>query len=137
MSILYEGFLRMRNVIGKIYRENKTSQFIFNNPFLESRAVFEIIWTNIVEQDRAQMIIRLMRFACWITKNIDKQTQNMLSLFLFQGKKVYANAPLCPFIPALPVLFNFILCSHTANRWALNGNIKDSLLTAGPWHKAS
>jgi len=93
MGILYEGFLRMRNVTGKIYRINTTSQFIFNNPFLESCAFFEIMWKNIVQQDRAQMIIRFMRFACWITKNIDKQTQNMLSLFLFQGKKVYANAP--------------------------------------------
>jgi len=33
MGILYEGFLRMRNVTGKIYRENTTSQYIFYNPF--------------------------------------------------------------------------------------------------------
>jgi len=85
----------------------------------------------------AHMIIRRMRFACWVTKNTYKQTQIMLSLFLFQSKKAYANAPSCPIIPALPVLFNFILCSHTANRWALNGNIMASLLTAGAWHKAS
>jgi hypothetical protein len=69
MGNLYEGFFRMRNVTGKIYRENTTLQFIFNNFFLESRAVFAVIWKNIVEQDRAQMIIRRMRFACWITKD--------------------------------------------------------------------
>jgi hypothetical protein len=69
MGILYEGFLRMRNVTGNIYRENITSQFTFNNLFLESHSLFEVIWKNIAEQDRAQMNIRRMRFACWITKN--------------------------------------------------------------------
>jgi hypothetical protein len=42
MSILYEGFLRMRNVTGKIYRGNTASQFIFDNHFLGSRAFFKL-----------------------------------------------------------------------------------------------
>ena len=44
MGTLYECLLRMRNVSGKICRENTASQFIFNKPSLESRAVFEIMW---------------------------------------------------------------------------------------------
>jgi hypothetical protein len=44
MGTLLEDFGRMRIVSGKICRENITSQFIFNNLFLESSAVFEIMW---------------------------------------------------------------------------------------------
>jgi len=42
--------------------------FILSNfPFSENRAVYEIIWKNIVETDRSQMAILWMRIACWIT----------------------------------------------------------------------
>jgi hypothetical protein len=34
----------------------------------ENRAVYEIMWKNMVEPDRPQMTIRLTRFACWVTK---------------------------------------------------------------------
>jgi len=33
----------------------------------ENRAVYEIMWKNIVEQGRPQIKIRRMRIACWIT----------------------------------------------------------------------
>jgi hypothetical protein len=39
--------------------------------FFENSAVYEIMWKNMVEPDRPQMIIRRMRFACWITKDTD------------------------------------------------------------------
>ena len=45
------------------------------------------------------MIIRRMRFACWITKNADKQIQSMLYLLLVQDNKDYANVPSSNFIP--------------------------------------
>jgi len=38
---------------------------MFDSLFL-SRAVYEITWTNTVQQDRPQMKIRRMRFVCWI-----------------------------------------------------------------------
>jgi hypothetical protein len=34
----------------------------------ENRAVYEIMWENMVEPDRPQRTIWRMRFACWITK---------------------------------------------------------------------
>jgi hypothetical protein len=34
----------------------------------ENRAVYEIMWENIVEPDRPQMIIWRMRIECWIPK---------------------------------------------------------------------
>ena len=39
--------------------------------FFEHRAVYEIMWKNIVEQDRAKMTIWRMRIACWIPKATD------------------------------------------------------------------
>ena len=35
---------------------------------LENRALYEIMWTSIVEPDRPQMTIRRMRITCWIAK---------------------------------------------------------------------
>jgi hypothetical protein len=43
----------MRNVSGKICRENQKTQL-----FLENRAVYETLWKNIDELDRSQMIIK-------------------------------------------------------------------------------
>ena len=37
----------------------------------EIRAVYEIMWENIVERGRAQMTIWSMRVACWIPRATD------------------------------------------------------------------
>jgi len=34
----------------------------------ENRAVYEIMWKNIVQPDRSQMKKRRMRVSCWISK---------------------------------------------------------------------
>jgi len=54
----------------KSCRENQNTHFVFNNFFFffENRAVYEIMWKNIVELDRPQMTIWRIRIACWITK---------------------------------------------------------------------
>jgi len=49
-------------------QETKT-HFMFNKVFFsENRAVYEIMWKNVVELDRPQMTIRRMLIACWILK---------------------------------------------------------------------
>jgi hypothetical protein len=55
------------------------TRFIFNNFFPEDRAVYEIVWENVVEPDRPQMTLkRRMRFAARITKvRIQTQTENI------------------------------------------------------------
>jgi hypothetical protein len=46
----------MRNVRDESYRENKNMYFVFNNFFpLESSAVYEMAWKNVVEAHRPQM----------------------------------------------------------------------------------
>jgi hypothetical protein len=48
--------LRMKNVSDKSCRENQNTHFVFNY-FFFNLAVYEIMWENIVESDRAQMTI--------------------------------------------------------------------------------
>ena len=60
---------KMRNVSDKSCRENQNTYFVFNNIFFfENRAVYEIMWENNGEADRAQMTVWRMRTACYITK---------------------------------------------------------------------
>jgi hypothetical protein len=66
--------LRMRNVSDKSCRENQNTfcvQLLF---FFENRAVYVIMWKNIVERGRPQMAIWRMRIACWIPKAINTPT---------------------------------------------------------------
>jgi hypothetical protein len=61
----------MRDVSNKSRRENKNTQIIFIT-FSENRAVYEIIWKNIVQPERLQMSKR--RTAFWIGR--DKNTRS-------------------------------------------------------------
>ena len=58
----------MINVKDKSCRENQNTPFMFSNFFFEYHAVYEIMWNIIVESDRPQMTIWLMRIARWIPK---------------------------------------------------------------------
>jgi hypothetical protein len=62
--------LRMRNVSDTRSRENQNTHFVFSSfpPPPEIRAIYEIMWKNIVERGRQQMTIWRMRIACWIPK---------------------------------------------------------------------
>jgi hypothetical protein len=72
--------LRMRNVSDKSCRGNQNTYLTFNNPifFFENRAVYEIMWKNIMEPEKPQMTVWPMRFVCWITR-----ATHTLSLFLW------------------------------------------------------
>ena len=59
----------MKNVSGKSCRENQHKFFISNNIFFfENRAFYEVMWKNIVERGRPQIVTWCMRIACWIPK---------------------------------------------------------------------
>ena len=52
--------------------------FLCSITFVENRAVYEIMWKNLVQPDRPDdNIIRRMRLACWTTKAKDTHTENM------------------------------------------------------------
>jgi len=43
--------------------------------FFESRAIYEIMWENMVEPDRPQMTIWHVRFVCWISRATDAHSE--------------------------------------------------------------
>jgi hypothetical protein len=66
--------LRMRNISENIVEEIKT-HILFSITFFEKRAVYDIMWNNMVQPDRPHdNIIRRMRIACRITKATDTHT---------------------------------------------------------------
>jgi hypothetical protein len=59
----------MRTFSDKNCRENQNTHFVFSNIFfLQNRAVYEIMWKNMVERGRSKLTIWRMRIACWIPK---------------------------------------------------------------------
>jgi hypothetical protein len=44
---------------------------MFQKIFLENCAIYKLMWENIVEPNRPQMTIWLMRIACWIPEATD------------------------------------------------------------------
>jgi hypothetical protein len=76
--------LRMRSVSDRSCRENQHTHFMFNNFVSENRAIYEIMWKNMVESDRPHdNIIRCMLVCCWGSKaRIQTHTQNMYYLLL-------------------------------------------------------
>ena len=65
----------MRNVSEKSCRENQNTHFVFNNYFSKNRAEYEIMWKDVVESVRPQMIIWRMRIAYWIPKATNALTE--------------------------------------------------------------
>ena len=59
----------------KVVEEIATHIFFFNNFFFEIRALYEIMWKNIVEWGKPQMTIWRMRFVLAITKATDAHPQ--------------------------------------------------------------
>jgi hypothetical protein len=51
LTIFGSILLRMGNVSDKRFRENHKTNFLFHN-FLKNRAVYEIIWANMLELGR-------------------------------------------------------------------------------------
>ena len=65
----------MRNISDKNFRGNQNKHFMFNNIVFEYRAFYEIMWKNIVEQGRPQMIIWRMHITCRTAKATDIQSE--------------------------------------------------------------
>jgi hypothetical protein len=57
----------MRNVADKVVEKIGT-HIVRSVTLFEIRAVYEIMWKDIVELDKPQMTIWRMRIACWIAK---------------------------------------------------------------------
>ena len=68
---------RMRNASDKSCRENQNTRFMSNNVFFENRAVYEIMWKNIVVLGKPQITIWSMRIACWVPTATNTHSDNV------------------------------------------------------------
>jgi hypothetical protein len=56
--------------------------------FFENRAVYEIMWKNIVERGRSQIKIWHMRIACWIPKAKNTHTLGLCNIHSFPRARI-------------------------------------------------
>jgi hypothetical protein len=76
----------------KVKRHILCSQLIFS----ENPAAYEVMWKNIVGQDRPQMITHRQHAHYMIKNLVYRHTLiNMQYVLLFHGDNGYANAPQC------------------------------------------
>jgi hypothetical protein len=85
--------------------EKIETHFVFNNIFLENRAVSEIMWKNNTESGRPQTTIWRPRIACPIPKATNTHSE-YVTLLLFHCKNGCTNALQCQAVCALPALWS-------------------------------
>ena len=68
--------LRMKNILTNAV--DKITTHISRSVFFLNRAVYEIMWKNVVEWGRPQMTIWRMRIACWIPKATNTHSENVI-----------------------------------------------------------
>ena len=68
----------MRNFLDRSCRRTPNMKVRFNNFFFENRAVYEIMWKNIVEPDRPQMTIQCLCIAWWIPKTTNTHSEYVI-----------------------------------------------------------
>ena len=93
----------MWNVSDKSFRENKNTNFTFNNIFVEYRAIHEIMWKNTVEPERPQITIWRMRIAYCVPKATNTHSEYII-LFAFHYNICRTNVSQCYVICTLPAL---------------------------------
>jgi len=102
LSYLARFFLELEMFQSEVVEKIKT-QFLYSIPFFENRAVYEIMWKNIVERGRPQITIRRMRIGCWIRKATNAHNRPLQYSLLFHCNYGCTNTPQYYFIRTLPV----------------------------------
>ena len=75
----------------KVAKKIKT-HILCSEVFSENRAVYEIMWKNVVETSRPQMTIRRMPIACWISEATNTQSECVTHCF-FHCNNGWTKAP--------------------------------------------
>jgi hypothetical protein len=102
LSYLTQLFLEWEMFQTNILEKIKI-HILFSITIFENFANYDIMWKNIVEQERTQMTIWPLRVACWITKSTNTHSLNVVLIdFLLQQWLHYV--PQCYVIHMLPVL---------------------------------
>ena len=77
----------------------------------EYRAVYEIMWKNIVESDMLLMTIRLMRIACWILKAADTDSEYVTGISSLQQQCLQGHISM--------LCYTYIPCLDNISKWAI------------------
>jgi hypothetical protein len=77
----------------KSCKENQNTLFMFNNFFSENRAVYEIMWKNVVERYGPQMTIQRMPIVCWIPKAKNTRSKYVIHIAFRQQQWLHELAP--------------------------------------------
>ena len=73
----------MRN-ISNVVKKNQNTNFRFNSFFFFlNRAVYEVMWKNMVEPDRSHMHIWRMRIAHFLAKATNTGSKYVILLYVF------------------------------------------------------
>jgi len=72
--------------------------------FFENRAVYEIMWNNIVVPSRPQMSLWRMRIACSMPKDTNTLSKYVILIPFIDGYSGCTNASQCYVTRALPFL---------------------------------
>ena len=85
--------------------EKTKTHFVLSNICFENRAVYEIMWKNIVEPGMPHVIVRCMRITCWIPKTTNTHSDYVIIMFFPLQQWFCTNAPQCYVFRTLPFLF--------------------------------
>ena len=81
LQYMTQFFLEWKTFQTKVVEKFKT-RVLFSVTFfaLENRAIYEIMWKNVVERGRPQMTTRRMRIACWVLKATDIHSEYVIPI---------------------------------------------------------
>jgi hypothetical protein len=117
-------FCRMEMFRTKVAKTIKRHILCLTTFFSENRVVYEITWKNMVDPSRPQMTIRPVRFVCRIPKPTNTHSEYIMPLLLY-GNEVYASAPQCYVLGALPVILMQYDVKFRLNCWFLFNSLQE------------
>jgi hypothetical protein len=83
----------MRNVLDRNCRKYQNIYFMFCNKKKEKRAIYKVMWQNLVRPNRPQTTVKYSTCALHFGQvRLQTHSQNMKYLLLFHGNNGYANA---------------------------------------------
>ena len=93
---------------GKSRVGNKTHILCSKTFFFENRALYPIMWKNMLKPERQKMIIRRMRFVYWLIEAIGTHSEYVTCIALFHSNNGKSNASQFYFIGIQPFLFDLL-----------------------------
>jgi hypothetical protein len=96
---IYLWYLAQFFLEREMFQTKAVDKIKTHRTFTESRAVYEIVWKNMLHTDRPKMTKRHMPFACWITKATDTQSEYLIRLLIALPRQqwIREGAPMLPY----------------------------------------